>query len=58
MAEGTADRIGIAATGDDGMFIPLHDFDQLISDIFRSAHGSRLDEILETPGICKFVLFP
>jgi len=58
VAEGTANGIGVAATGYDGVFIPLHDFGQLISDIFRSAHSSRLDEILETPGIRKFVLFP
>ena len=57
-AEGLADFLGGAAAGDDGVFVAVHDLDELVADVFGAAHGAGLDEVLEAPGVGELVLFP
>ena len=46
------------ATGNDVQLVPVHDPEQLLSNVLRPLQRPHLDKIFETPRTAKFVVLP
>ena len=52
--DGTTDLVVVSTARDDVLLVPIHDPEELFSNILSSTHGSALDVVLETIGVGEF----
>lgn len=57
-AERLADFCRVAATRDDTVVVALHDLDELLADVLRTTHLTRLNKVLVAPGGTVLGVFP